>query len=228
MEVSMNDNFSLENEKGIISNELIPIDVKDKDFNIIMSIYKEALNQVYNDLTEIQNQLKNLYGYDIINNISTRIKTLDSIINKMKKKNYKINYKNLINNINDIAGIRVICPLKDNIYTVKNIIENMDNIKILEEKDFISKPKKSGYSGYHIIVETPVNILNNTFLVKVEIQIRTMAMDFWSTNEHKIKYKSNKKISKFDSKKLVYYAKILNILDNKIMELYKKQNYRTT
>lgn len=188
-----------------------------------MNIYQVASNQVFQELMELKENLHRLYGYNVINNITSRIKTPMSIVNKMKKKNYEINYKNLIENINDVAGIRIICPMKSDIYTIIDLIELMPNIKIIETKDYISKPKKSGYSGYHIIAETPINLAEKEILVKVEIQIRTMAMDFWATNEHKIKYKTDKKLSFIDSKKLTLYAKLLNILDNKIMKLHQKQ-----
>lgn len=104
-----------------------------------------------------------------------------------------------------------------------DIIEKLSNIEILEKKDYLTKPKKSGYSGYHIIVQTPVEIEGKEVHIKVEIQIRTMAMDFWATNEHKVRYKSNKKLSLIDSKKLTAYAKLINIIDDKIMEIYHKQ-----
>lgn len=203
------------------TNGIVPI--KGKKFDLLMKVYEGAAEQVFNELMQIKQVLKELYGYDIINNVTKRIKTSDSIINKMKKKNYQLNYKNLINNINDIAGVRVICPLKNDIYTIINIIEQMPNMKIIKLKDYISKPKESGYSGYHLIIETPVIIEEKEIPVKVEIQLRTMAMDFWATNEHKMKYKTDRKLSVFDSKKLTIYAKILNILDDKIMKLYQKQ-----
>ena len=218
--------MKIEEEKQIISNELVPIDVKTKEFDIIMNIYEKAKEQVLEDLISIKEQLKNLYGYDIISNITSRIKTPTSIVNKMKKKKYKLNYKNLVENINDIAGIRVICPIKSDIYNVIKVIENMQNIKIIQHKDYLKKPKKSGYAGYHLIVETNVNIDGRNLPVKVEIQLRTMAMDFWATNEHKLKYKTNKKMSIIDSKKLVIYAKLLNFLDDKIMKLNRKQELK--
>lgn len=187
-----------------------------------MSIYEKALNQTFDTLLKVKNGLNKVYNYDIINNISKRIKSPKSIINKMEKKQYEINFKNIIDNINDVAGIRITCPIKSDIYEVINIIRQMPNIKIIEQKDYITKPKKSGYSGYHIIIETPVEIDEQKVPVKIEIQIRTMAMDFWATNEHKVRYKTNKKLSRLDSRKLTTYAKIINILDEKIMEIYNK------
>ncbi len=172
-------------------------------------MYKNGLNQIYN--------------YNIINNISKRIKTPESIKNKLEKKNYEHNFRNMIDKISDIAGIRITCPLKSDIYNVIDIIDELPEFEIIETKDYLSKPKKSGYSGYHLIIETPIEVEGKTVPVKVEIQIRTMAMDFWATNEHKMRYKSNKKLSIIDTKKLTAYAKIINILDDKIMEIYHKQ-----
>lgn len=191
-----------------------------------MAVYKRALNQVTEYLEQIKMSLNEIYGYDVINHITSRIKTPESILKKMKKKKYELNYQNLIHYINDIAGVRIICTQKSDINTIINIIGKIPNIKIIKTKDYITKPKQSGYSGYHIIVETPVKIEDRELPVKVEIQVRTMAMDFWATNEHKLKYKTNKKISKFDSQRMIIYAKILNFIDTKIANLYKKQKIR--
>ena len=202
---------------------LVPINVGGRNFNILMSLYDKALEQVKEELTQIKKSFNKIYGYDIINNITTRIKTPNSIVNKMQKKHYEMNYKNLIENINDIAGVRVTCPLKNDIYKTVNVIKQIPNVRIIKIKDYIKKPKESGYSGYHLIVETDVEINGEIIPVKVEIQLRTMAMDFWATNEHKMKYKSTKKLSFWDSRKLTIYAKLVNFLDNKIMRIHKKQ-----
>lgn len=202
---------------------LVPINVGGRNFNLLMSVYEIALKQVEEEMTQIKESFNKIYGYDIINNITARIKAPNSIVNKMQKKHYEMNYKNLIENINDIAGIRVICPLKNDIYKTVNVIKQIPNIRIIKIKDYIKKPKESGYSGYHLIAETDVEIKGETIPVKVEIQLRTMAMDFWATNEHKMKYKSTKKLSFWDSKKLTIYAKLVNFLDNKIMRIHKKQ-----
>lgn len=210
----------LNQEKGIIQNGLIPVDVKAQEFETIIGIYKQASDQVCKQLEMVKNALSKIYERDIINAITKRIKTPTSIINKMKKNNYEMNYKNLIENINDIAGIRIICPIKEDIYSLVSIIDKLPNINIIKTKDYIKKPKKSGYSGFHIIVQTPVDVQGRMVPIKVEIQLRTMAMDFWATNEHKLKYKANKKISFFNSKRLQFYAKILNVLENRINKMY--------
>ncbi len=206
----------------LASNQLVPINVKEQEFQKIMRIYEMAMVQVRDDLEDIKNNLSNNYQYDVINNINCRIKTPDSIIKKMKRKQYDLNYKNLIENVDDIAGIRVVCPFKSDIPKVVEILEDNPNLEILQKKDYITKPKKSGYSGYHIIAQTPVNIGDAFANVKTEIQIKTMAMDFWSSTEHKLKYKAKNKLSKADSKKMVRYAKIINKMDNEIMKIHKK------
>ena len=206
----------------LASNQLVPINVKEQEFQKIMRIYEMAMVQVRDDLEDIKNNLSNNYQYDVINNINCRIKTPDSIIKKMKRKQYDLNYKNLIENVDDIAGIRVVCPFKSDIPKVVEILEENPNLEILQKKDYITKPKKSGYSGYHIIAQTPVNIGDAFANVKTEIQIKTMAMDFWSSTEHKLKYKAKNKLSKADSKKMVRYAKIINKMDNEIMKIHKK------
>ena len=208
----------------LTSSSLIPINTREKNFELLMNIYQKAANQVVEELEQVRELINYWYGYEAISNITARIKTPKSIIEKMKKKNYALTYQNLITKINDIAGIRIVCPLKTDIYTILNMVEQMPNIKIINRKDYISKPKESGYSGYHLIIQTMVVVENKQLPIKVEIQLRTMAMDFWATNEHKIKYKTNKKLSSLDSKKLTIYAKILNMLDNKIMKIAQKQN----
>ena len=197
--------------------------MKDKTFETLMSVYQIALNQVVTELEQVKSGMNELYGYEVINHITSRIKTPESIIKKMKKKNYKLNYQNLIYNINDIAGVRAICPTQNNIDTLIHIINQLPNMKVIKEKDYITKPKESGYSGYHLIVEVPITLEKRILPVKVEIQLRTMAMDFWATTEHKVKYKTNKKISDLDSKKMVLYAKILNFIDKKMSHIYHKQ-----
>jgi putative GTP pyrophosphokinase len=197
-----------------------------------MSIYEKALNKVLEVLNGVEKEYCNMFDRKVINHTTSRIKAPKSIMNKMKKKNLELNYKNLVNNIHDIAGVRVVCPAKDDIYTIAKIIEKIPNWNVIRVKDYIKDPKKSGYSGYHIIVEVPVKIdenncqLRNQIFVKVEIQIRTMAMDFWATNEHKMKYKTNKKVSFWDSKRLIFYAKVINIIDDRFVRIGRKQRQK--
>ncbi|MBP3597440.1 MAG: GTP pyrophosphokinase family protein [Clostridia bacterium] len=211
-------------KKDLKTNEyLTRIDVQTEGFDRLMGIYDLAMKKVEKEIEKLKYILNDYYGYSMINSVSSRIKQPESIINKMKKKNYALNYKELVENIKDVAGVRVVCFFKDDLLKIKSMLEVSEVLKVSEEKDYFTKPKKSGYSGYHLIVEVPVEYEENIFIVNVEIQIRTMAMDFWSTLEHKTKYKTRYKVSKFDSIKLVCYAKIINKLDEKMAIIFKKQ-----
>ena len=199
------------------------INIESKEYNDLIRIYEIAMNQVASEINLVKEKINKLYGYSIIEKVTARVKSKKSILNKMKKKNIKYTYTSLIDNISDIAGVRITCPVQEDIFFVKQIIEMIPNLKIIKEKDYINNPKKSGYSAYHLIVETPVTINGETIVMKVEIQIRTIAMDFWAEMEHDIRYKPQKSISLFDSKKLTWYAKILEKLQGKIVKIYRKQ-----
>ena len=210
------------NQKNLKLLSLVPIDVQEKKFQTLMLIYEKAMTQAREELEGFKISVKEMHNYDVISNIESRIKTPESIVKKMQKKHYDLNYEELIRNINDVAGIRIVCPFKTDIFKIKEVIEKNSSLEILEIKDYVNTPKKSGYSGLHITAQTPVNIGDTVVAVKVEIQIRTMAMDFWSTTEHKIKYKAKNKLSIIDSIKMVQYAKIVNKLDEKITNINSK------
>ena len=195
------------------------IEEKTNTFEKIMTIYEMAIEELETKISILQKEFKVFYNYDLIDHVNTRIKEPASILNKMNKKGYELTYKEMIENINDIAGVRIICQLKDDIFKIRNLIEKVPGINIEEEKDYVNYPKESGYSSYHMIVEVPVTLSKQIIYVKVEIQIRTLAMDFWASLEHKMKYKSDKEVDKKTSKELVNYAKIVNKLDSKIMLL---------
>lgn len=209
--------------ENLLQNQNEKLDIKDETFEKLMFFYESALNQLETQLNILKNEYKTLYNYDLIDHISCRIKDPKSILNKMSKKNYDKTYINLIDKINDVAGIRIVCNLKDDIFFIRNLIKQLPGINILNEKDYVSNPKKSGYSSYHLIVEVPVKLTNNTINVKCEIQIRTLAMDFWATFEHKTKYKTNYNINKKTSKELVNYAKIISKFDDKMCSSLKPE-----
>lgn len=210
------------NELSLKDNQIIS---KDDNFEKLMMIYILALAEAKKNVLSLQEELNKQNNYDVITGISTRIKEPKSIIEKMKQKGYNLTYKDLIENINDIAGLRIICTSEKAVYEIAKLISNMKNMSVIKKKDYIKKPKKSGYSAYHVIVEVPVTIQKNQIWVKVEIQIRTLAMDFWANIEHKLKYKTENKISQKNSSKLKIYAKILQIINKKMEKIY-RNNYK--
>ena len=195
------------------------IEANDKTFEKLMFIYSIAIRELETKMEIMKDEFKIFYNYDLIDHINTRIKTPESIIEKMKKRNLSLNYKEMIKNINDIAGIRIICPLKKDIFSIRNLIEKIPEINILTEKDYVTHPKESGYSSYHLVVEIPVTLSQNIVYVKAEIQIRTIAMDFWASLEHKMKYKPEEEIDKKTSKEWINCAKAIQKLDNRMMLL---------
>lgn len=174
-----------------------------------MSIYSLSIEEIKKIIEDMEVKYKEL---NLIDHVKYRIKSPKSIINKMKNKKYDLNYNELIEKVNDIAGIRIICPFQENVYIVRQLLMENPQIRILNEKDYIQSPKKSGYSSLHLIVEVPVETELGKVYVKAEIQIRTMAMDFWASLEHELKYKNNN-VTKATSKKLLKAAKVMRKLD---------------
>lgn len=188
-----------------------------------MHLYSIAMRSVEEKVNSINKYYFEIYEQNMINHVVCRLKTPESIIRKMVRKGYDLTYKNLIENINDIAGVRIVCPFKTNVFEVVDIIREFEGCRIIREKDYITNPKKTGYSSYHIILEVPVKLDEVELYANVEIQVRTMAMDFWATLEHQIKYKSADEITEKMSRELVAYAKIINRIDNKLMRLHNKK-----
>ena len=189
------------------------------DYKKIMLIYESALKEVETKIDIISNEFKTLYQYNPIEHVKTRIKSYESIVGKLQKKGLTVSYDNMINILYDIAGIRIICSFVPDVYKIVEMLQRIKGIKIIKSEDYIVNPKKSGYSSYHIVVLVPVSFSSTTINVKVEIQIRTMAMDFWASLEHKIKYKYKGEIPERVSTELVECAKMTMELDHKMANL---------
>lgn len=200
-----------------IENKNEKLDVKEEPFEKLMFFYKSALKQLELQMNIIKDEFKLIYNYDLIDHIDTRIKEPKSIVKKMEKKKYDKTYLNLIEKINDIAGIRIVCTLKDDIFFIRDLVKQIPDIHVLKEKDYVTNPKESGYSSYHMIVEVPVKLTQKIIYVKCEIQIRTLAMDFWASFEHKVKYKTKNDVNPKMSKELVNCAKMINKFDTKMI-----------
>lgn len=196
------------------------IDANTEKYKDIIYLYTQALKVIEQKINIIKYDYEYEKEYNSIDHIKSRIKSEESILNKMKKDNLESTYKNMISNINDIAGIRIICPLKSNIYTIRDYIREFNDIEIIKEKDYVKHPKESGYSSYHMIIKIPVYVGQEENKMKLEIQIRSLAMDFWASLEHRIKYKPNGEINNNVSKELVKCAKEINRLDNKMVKLF--------
>lgn len=152
-------------------------------------IYNSALKKVVTKLEILNDEFQHTHSYNPIEHIKYRIKSPESIVKKLKKKNLESTIQNMVDHVNDIAGIRIICSFTSDIYKIADMIANQPDVKVQYVKDYIANPKDSGYRSYHMHITTPVYLSDRIVDTKVEIQIRTVAMDFWASLEHKIKYK---------------------------------------
>ena len=189
---------------------------EDLEYKRLTFVYTAALQQLEGKINTLSEEFKILHKYNPIEHISSRIKSKESITNKLIKKGLDFTYENLIKTINDIAGMRIICSFIPDIYRMVEMIENMPDVTVLKKKDYVTTPKSSGYSSYHLIVSLPISLSVGVIDVKVEIQIRTMAMDFWASLEHKINYKYEKQVPKNVQKELKECAKMTQKLDKKM------------
>lgn len=203
-------------ENSLVHDELI--DINDQNFQKMMFLYSSALKEIKTKIEILQEELKIFSDYEPIEYISTRIKKPETILEKLKRKKLALTYGNMFQEVNDIAGIRLVCNFKKDVYKLVEIIEGFQDVRILNKKDYMKKPKKSGYMSYHLIIEVPVNFSSGIMYVKVEMQLRTLAMDFWASLEHKLKYK-NSNITKAESNNLIKYAKVINNIDESMLTI---------
>ena len=160
-----------------------------KEFEKVMMMYSCAIREVRTKFEVLNDEFSVANNRNPIEMIKSRVKKPMSIINKLKRKNLEISIDSIREYINDVAGIRVICSFIDDIYEVARMLANQDDIAVLEIKDYIQNPKPNGYRSYHMIIEIPVFFSNKKQKIKVEVQLRTIAMDFWASLEHSMKYK---------------------------------------
>ena len=194
----------------------------------LMLIYTSALKQIETKLEILNEEFQHVHCYNPIEHIKSRVKTSESIVKKLKKHGYESTLDNMVKYVNDIAGIRIICSFTSDIYRLADIIRNQQDIRVISVKDYITKPKKSGYKSYHMIVTVPVYLSDRILDTKVEIQIRTVAMDFWASLEHKMNYKFEGNAPEHLKNDLVECSKIVSMLDTQLMMLNDEiQQYRS-
>jgi len=190
-----------------------------ESWETLMFLYNSALKEVTTKLEILNDEFKHVHKYDPIEYIKSRIKTPESIVKKLKRHGLDINVDNMINNINDIAGVRIVCSFTSDIYQVAEMIGKQNDLTVISVKDYIRNPKASGYKSFHMLVSVPIFIGEKVVDTKVEIQIRTIAMDFWASLEHKIYYKFEGNAPAYISRELRDSATIVSMLDAKMLQL---------
>ncbi len=182
-------------------------------------VYNAALRQMETKLQILNDEFQHVHQYNPIEHIKARIKTPESIVKKLKRNGYESTIDNMIKHVNDIAGIRIICSFTSDIFRIADMISDQRDIKIIAVKDYITYPKASGYKSYHMIITVPVYLSDRTVDTKVEVQIRTVAMDFWASLEHKIHYKFEGAAPEHIRNGLVECARMVSDLDARMLSL---------
>ncbi|WP_042347556.1 GTP pyrophosphokinase [Bacillus massiliigorillae] len=200
-----------------------------KEWSSFMMKYKFALDEMNTKLKILNEEFQILHDHNPIEHIKSRLKKPKSISAKLERKNVKPTFENIEENVFDIAGIRVTCSFISDIYKIYDLIKNQDDIQIIKVKDYIANPKPNGYKSLHLIVTVPVFLTDRTENVCIEIQIRTIAMDFWASLEHKIYYKFQDEVPNKLTSELKSAAEMVHFLDCKMkdikeeMDLYKSE-----
>lgn len=177
---------------SLLSDEFLEMLEKNKKpMDLLMSYYKCALMEIETKFKVLNQEYSLQYDKNPIESIKTRVKSYDSLLRKIRKKDIPLTLDSIEKNITDIAGVRVICSFPDDIYEIAESFLKQDDITLIEKKDYIQNPKPSGYRSLHLIVQVPIFLQNTKKLVTVEVQLRTIAMDFWASLEHKMRYKKN-------------------------------------
>lgn len=185
----------------------------------VMFLYNSALKEVGTKLEILRDEFQYIHKYNPIEYIKSRIKEPESIVKKLKRNGYESTIDNMVNYVKDIAGIRIVCSFTSDIYRLAEMIGKQNDLTVVSVKDYIKNPKESGYKSYHMLVTVPIFLSDRVVDTKVEIQIRTIAMDFWASLEHKIYYKFEGNAPEYISRDLQECAGIVSMLDAKMLSL---------
>ncbi len=189
------------------------------EWKTVMFLYNSALKQVNTKIEILNEEFINVHNYNPIEHVISRVKSAESIVKKLHKQGREVSIENMVAYIHDIAGIRIICSFTQDIYKIADMISNQNDVKVLIIKNYIDNPKPNGYKSYHMVVSVPIYLSDGPVETKVEIQIRTIAMDFWASLEHKIYYKYEGNAPANIQKELKECATMVNMLDHRMFML---------
>lgn len=205
---------------GDIMEELKMVMQQSQQFQEMMMMYSCAIREVRTKAEVLNDEMSVRYHRNPISSISSRVKKPESITQKLYKKGLPFTVEAIMTNLSDVAGVRIICEFVDDIYTIAAMLAMQDDLKLIKIKDYIKYPKPNGYRSYHMIVEIPVFFSKGKTPMRVEIQIRTIAMDFWASLDHKLKYKKdNLKHPEIIAQELKKCADTITAMDYKMQEI---------
>lgn len=195
------------------------LEEKSAPFAELMTFYKCAMMEVETKLNVLNEEFSLQYDRNPIAFIKTRLKSIKSLVDKMDRNNFPKTFQSVEENINDVAGVRVICSLPDDVYMLAEALLKQDDITLICRKDYIKNPKPNGYRSLHLIVKIPIFLARQKRYMKVEIQLRTIAMDFWASLEHQLKYKKEIKGAERLTQDLKECADVSALLDARMNEI---------
>ncbi len=183
-------------------------------------LYRSALKVAVAQLEILDEEFATMYDRSPIHHIEYRIKTLESIREKLERRGHAPTMDNVFAHIQDVAGIRVICNYLDDIYYMRRLLTRTESFRILREADYIKEPKKTGYRSLHLILDVPIVISEGTLHLPVEVQLRTIAMDMWASLEHELRYKSDRAFSDSDAARLKLCSEAIGEIDREMQNIY--------
>lgn len=193
--------------------------INEREVSELMLKYNFALQLLETQFNILIKEFEFKNKYNPVEHLKSRLKTEKSIIDKLNKKGYEVTTKNMISHVHDIIGIRIVCSFLEDVYDIVDIIKSSKQFKIKEEKDYIKNPKSTGYMSYHLIVLVPIYLNETVEHVEAEIQIRTSAMDFWASIDHKVQYKFPSEIPEEVKKEMYNCSLDIRKLDEKMQQL---------
>ena len=196
---------------------------KMQDFLVMQQLYRSAIREITTKLEILDDEFRVRYAHNPIHHIESRLKSLPSILEKMQRKGIRDQDLAAIRReLTDIAGVRVICNYLHDIYRIRDLLVAQDDMCLQREKDYIKAPKENGYRSLHLDIEIPVYLSEHTEYVSVEVQLRTVAMDFWASLEHDLRYKSDKNIPEGICAEMLECAAQISDIDLKMQDIYKR------
>lgn len=215
------DNLAVQLERLLQTTSTERLQEEFQKLQRLMSCYRCAILEVETKFRVLNEQFSLQHERNPIESIKSRLKSMESIQEKLQRKGYPMNAESIQKNLKDVAGIRVICSFIDDIYMLADCLVHQDDITLLEEKDYIKHPKENGYRSLHLIVEIPIFLQQEKKSMKVEVQLRTIAMEFWANLEHRLRYKKNleENVARSTSKELQECAQVSAMLDTKMQSI---------
>ena len=192
------------------------------EFFTVQCRYQAAIREVQTKLEILDDEFQMKHKRNPIHHMQTRMKSIQSMMEKLQRKHERISIASAVANLTDIAGVRVICSYIQDIYTVADLLTSQDDVKVLRVRDYIKKPKANGYRSLHLVLEVPVFLSEGRILVPVEVQIRTIAMDFWASLEHSLRYKAEGQVTEEVSRELLQTASDIAALDQRMQMIHDK------